>query len=83
MVIYLDVPTEATVQMLRARESATNTTADIHEKDTAYLAACRECAGQAADILGWKRIRCLNEQGGLRSIEDIHEEIWGIVEPLL
>ena len=83
MVIYLDVPTQATVQLLRARESSTNTTADIHEKDTAYLAACRECAGQAADILGWKRIRCLDEGGNLRSIEDIHEEIWGLVAPIL
>jgi len=83
MVIYLDVPTEATVQMLRSREQQTNTTADIHEKDTAYLAACRECAGQAADILGWKRIKCLDEDGKLRSIEDIHEEIWAFVEPIL
>ena len=83
LVIYLDVPTEATVQLLRSRESATNTTADIHEKDTAYLAACRECAGQAADILGWKRIRCLDGQGRLRSIEDIHGEIWALAAPLL
>ena len=83
MVIYLDVPTEATVQMLRSREAQTNTTADIHEQDTAYLAACRECAGQAADILGWQRIRCLDKNGKLRSIEDIHEEIWALVEPIL
>lgn len=83
LVIYLDVPTEATVQLLRSRESQTNTQADIHEKDTAYLAACRECAGQAADILGWKRIRCLDKNGKLRSIEDIHQEIWAIVAPLL
>ena len=83
MVIYLDVPTEATVQMLRSREQQTNTRADIHEKDTAYLAACRECAGQAADILGWQRIRCLDKNGKLRSIEDIHEEIWALVSPIL
>lgn len=83
LVIYLDVPTEATVQLLRSRESQTNTQADIHEKDTAYLAACRECAGQAADILGWKRIRCLDKNGKLRSIEDIHQEIWAVVAPLL
>jgi len=82
-VIYLDVPTEATVQLLRSRAEATNTHADIHEKDTEYLAACRECAGQAADVLGWQRIRCLDESGKLRSIEDIHEEIWGLVAPLL
>lgn len=83
MVIYLDVPTEATVRLLRSRESQTNTQADIHEKDTVYLAACRECAGQAADILGWKRIRCLDESGTLRTIEDIHQEIWALVAPLL
>ena len=83
MVIYLDVPTEATVQLLRSREEATNTHADIHEKDTEYLAACRECAGRAADVLGWKRIRCLDGSGSLRSIEDIHEEIWAMVAPLL
>jgi dTMP kinase len=71
------------VQLLRSRESQTNTTADIHEQDTAYLAACRECAGQAADILGWQRIRCLDENGRLRSIEDIHEEVWALVSPLL
>ena len=83
MVIYLDVPTEASVQMLRSREAQTNTRADIHEQDTAYLATCRECAGQAADILGWQRIRCLDKNGKLRSIEDIHEEIWALVSPIL
>ena len=79
LVIYLDVPTEATVKLLRSRESATNTSADIHEKDTAYLAACRESAGQAADILGWKRIRCA-ENGVMRTIEDIHEEVYAAVK---
>jgi len=83
LTIYLDVPTDFTEKLLRSREAATNTTADIHEQDTAYLAACRECAGQAADILGWKRIKCLDEDGKLRSIEDIHEEIWAFVEPIL
>ena len=83
LTIYLDVPTDFTEKMMRSREAATNTHADIHEKDTAYLAACRESAGQAADILGWKRIRCLDKTGKLRSIEDIHEEIWNLVSPIL
>ena len=29
--LYLDMPTEATEQMMRLREAATHTTADIHE----------------------------------------------------
>lgn len=80
MVIYLDMPTEKAVENLRSREAATNTKADIHEVDTAYLALCHETAGQAADYLGWKRINCVNDAGELRSIEDLHEEIWNLVK---
>ncbi len=80
MVIYLDMPTEKAVENLRSREAATNTKADIHEVDTAYLALCHETAGQAADYLGWKRIRCVDSLGQLRTIEDLHEEIWNLVK---
>ncbi len=81
-VFYLDVPTDATVGMLRSREAATNTHADIHEQDTAYLRTCRETAGQAADVLGWYRVKCVQD-GTLRTIEDIHGEIWAQVSKLL
>lgn len=80
MVIYLDMPTQKAVENLRSREAATNTKADIHEVDTAYLALCHETAGQAADYLGWKRIHCVNGAGELRTIEDLHEEIWNLVK---
>ncbi len=83
VVIYLDMPTERAVQNLRARESATNTKADIHEVDTQYLATCHETAGQAADYLGWKRIQCVNSAGELRTIEDLHEEIWNLIREVL
>ena len=82
-VIYLDMPTEKAVELLRARETATQTQADIHELDTGYLAACRESALQAAQLLGWKVIRCLDDGGNLRSIEEIHDEIWSLVSALL
>lgn len=81
MVIYLDMPTEKAVENLRRRETATNTKADIHEVDTAYLALCHETAGQAADYLGWKRIACVDGEGNLRTIENLHEEIWNLIEP--
>ena len=82
LVVYLDVPTEASVHMLRSREAQTNTHADIHEQDTAYLRSCRESGRQAAEVLGWYQVQCVrNDQ--LRSIEDIHAEIWRQVEPLL
>ena len=80
LVVYLDMPTEKAVELLRSREASTNTKADIHELDTAYLAACRTCALQAAEQLGWHVVHCLDDAGRLRSIEDIHSEIWALVE---
>ena len=82
-VIYLDMPTEKAVELLRARETATHTQADIHELDTGYLAACRESALQAAKLLGWKVLPCVDEGGALRSIEALYEEIMGLLEGLL
>ena len=78
LTIYLDVPTEYTEQMMRAREAATGTSADIHEQDLGYLATCREMGRAAAEYYGWTVIRCVRE-GKMRTIEDIHQEILGHV----
>lgn len=83
LVLYLDLPTERAVEMLRQREADTHTKGDIHETDTAYLAACRAAALEAADFYGWKRIACLDPNGAMRRIDDIHQEIWQAVAPLL
>lgn len=82
LVLYLDVPTEASVALLRSREAETNTCADIHEQDASYLASCREAGRQAAEVLGWYQVSCVRN-GAMRTIEEIHDEIWDQVEPLL
>lgn len=64
------------------RESATGTTADIHEKDMKYLATCRETGRLAAKYYGWTVIDCVRD-GAMRSISDIHEEIYGYVSAIL
>ena len=75
LVIYLDVPTDFTEKMLRHRESETHTHADIHEQDMQYLATCRRMGRAAAEHYGWTVIRCVRD-GAMRSMEDIHEEIY-------
>ncbi len=75
LVIYLDVPTDFTEKMLRHRESETNTHADIHEQDMQYLATCRRMGRAAAEHYGWTVIRCVRD-GAMRTMEDIHEEIY-------
>ena len=75
LVIYLDVPTDFTEKMMRRREADTNTTADIHEQDLSYLATCRRTGRAAAEYYGWTVISCVKD-GTMRTIEDIHEEIY-------
>ena len=82
-VVYLDMPTDRAVSLLRAREAATHTKADIHEVDTDYLALCRRTALRAADYLGWHRVACAGADGQVRSIEDISREIEEILAPFL
>ena len=83
LVLYLDMPTDQAMTMLRQREAATHTKGDIHETDGAYLAACRQAARQAADLYGWHTIPCLDEHGRLREIDTIHEALWQAALPLL
>ncbi len=82
LVIYLDMPTDFTEKLLRHREADTNTQADIHEQDMAYLATCREMGRAAARYYGWKVISCVAD-GAMRSIEDIHQELYGLVKTCL
>ena len=75
LVVYLDVPTDCKEKMMRSREAATHTHADIHEQDLEYLATCRRTGKAAAEYYGWTVIPCVKD-GAMRSIDDIHEEIY-------
>ena len=82
LTLYLDVPTDFTEKLLRSREEATNTQADIHEQDMEYLTTCRNTGRAAATFYGWTVIECVQD-GKMRSIEDIHEEIYRHVRQCL
>ena len=82
LTIYLDVPTDFTEKLLRHREQDTNTSADIHEQDTQYLATCRQMGRFAADYYGWTVIQCVKD-GKMRTIDDIHQEIYTLVKNCL
>ena len=82
LVIYLDMPTEITEQMMRRREQATGTHADIHEQDEAYLKNCRTNAGEISGECGWSVINCAKD-GAPRTPEDIHQQVYTMVKKLL
>lgn len=82
LVLCLDMPVELAETLMRKRETDTGTSADIHERNDAYLRKCRAVARQAAEYFGWTVISCVRD-GALRSIEDIHEEAYAHVKRCL
>ena len=82
LVLYLDIDVETARRQMERRQSDTHTGADIHEKDLQYLAECLNAGHYAAAHYGWTRIRCV-ENGAMRSVEDIHEEIYSAVRSAL
>lgn len=77
-VIYLNIDIETSRRQMDNRQNETNTQADIHEKNFEYLAACLEAGRCAAKNYRWKIIDCVKE-GEMRSIEEIHNEIYEAV----
>lgn len=83
LVLYLDVDAETSLAQLRCRQHTTHTQADIHEQDADYLRACVRTGRYAADYFGWKRIPCLNAEGKMREIKEIHEALYAAVKGVL
>ena len=82
LVLCLDMPTEMAHLLREKRDTQGVGEADIHEGAEAYLARCRETARLASAHYGWTLISCVKD-GRLRSIEDIHEEIYRHIQACL
>lgn len=78
LVIYLDVDIETALKRMQHRQDSTNTTADIHEKDIAYLERCLNTARKAAKHYGWASIP-YKKDGAERDIDEKNAEIYGII----
>jgi dTMP kinase len=80
-VILLNMPHEK-VKVLREKRGATSSGAerDIHEADDEYLKAAYETSIWVAKKYGWTVIDCVDAEGNIRTIEDIHEEIYAKVK---
>ncbi len=81
LVIFLDLPPGFS-RRLRELRAQTEAREDIHELDEAYLSACYQAYLEVAEKYGWKRIACADGDA-VRSIADIHEDIYRLTETLL
>ena len=78
LVIYLDVDLETSLRRMRRREAKNHTRADIHEKDTQYLARCLHTADMACRHYGWTRIPFMKD-GAERDVDEKNAEIYRII----
>ncbi len=80
-VVFLDMSLEVSQKLLSKRYDGDEAKKDIHERDTAYLAACRKAALYAAKACGWQVIPC-SENGEPLPKETIHTKLVTIFEAM-
>lgn len=74
---FLNMPTDYAIKLMKNRENKfTHEQAkDIHEKDSNHLKDSYNAACSLVKEYDWYEVKCIKD-GNIRSIEDIHEEIY-------
>ena len=70
--IYLHVPPKENQALVEERGEKQ----DIHEKSEEHLIGAEAAFKHAAETRNWIYVECMNEEGKMRSIEDIADIIW-------
>ncbi len=83
-VIFLDVPIEFSQKLMENRKNKITgeDKKDIHESDIDYLTKSYNNSLYIANKYNWNKINCV-ENENLRTIDDIHEEIYKIVKEII
>ncbi|MCD8187919.1 MAG: thymidylate kinase [Ruminococcus sp.] len=81
MVIYLRSSPELSQKLLQIRYGGDKNKKDIHEMNLEYLRRSRKTADYCTEKFGWSVIEC-EENGEIRSIEDIHADLMKAVGEL-
>ena len=83
-VFFLNMPTEKAMELMENRENKFSHTQvkDIHERDKNHLVDSYKAACWVAKKYDWYEVQCMKEEQ-LRTIENIHEEIYNEVKKVL
>ena len=76
MVVFIDTPVSIVMKRLKSKKK------DFHETEKKLL-AFRQSYLRVAKEQKWTVVNGVDEQGKERTREDIHNEIWQLVEPLV
>ncbi len=80
-VIFLDMPVEKTLELMEKRENkfTHEDKKDIHESDKNHLIDAYTAAVEVAKDYNWYKVNCIKD-GEIRTIDDIHEEIYNEIK---
>ena len=77
-VYFLDVPVDVSQDLIRDRKNkfTNESQKDIHESDKDYLVKTYENSKFVADKYQWHIVKCIDQDRNMRSVDQIHEEIY-------
>ena len=76
LIFFIEMPVEKSLELARSRaDYKTGAKKDIHEEDPTHLQKSYDNGLNLAKKLGWTIIHCVDENGNLKSIDEIHKEI--------
>ena len=83
-VFFLNMPIDKTVELMKNRENkfSHDSKKDIHERNKEHLTESYNAACSVAKKYNWNEIKCVKDDK-IRTIEDIHEEIFKHVKDAL
>ena len=80
-VFFLNMPTEKALELMKDRKNEfdENAKKDIHERNETHMRDAYKAACDVAKDYNWFEIKCMKDNE-LRTIDDIHEEIYNEVK---
>lgn len=77
-VFFLNMPVEKSLELIKDRDNKFTNQAqkDIHESDVNHLKDAHKAACYVAKKYNWYEINCVDNNNNIRTIDDIHEEIY-------
>ncbi len=83
-VFFLNMPPEFAFQLMENRKNkfTNQTQKDIHERDKNHIIDSYNSACEVADKYNWVKIECVKDNK-IRTIEEIHEDIYSEIKNLI
>ena len=81
-VFFLNMPIGISLKLMKDRENKFSHTQekDIHERNPKYLEESYNAACSLVGKYDWNEIKCVDENKKLKTIDEIHEEIYKVVK---